>query len=374
MAPLLDAKGSLRYFIGAQIDVSALLESSAALPSLSRLQELQSSGQDPPDHRSPCLDKDEALRRLGESLNSDESSILHKTSSECYDQSNFEGVCHMKPRNSNMPHSFHAVIQEPGLEALADDRLSENLEDGESMPTCPPLSGKLSGVFQHYLLIRPYPSLRILFASPSQRIPGILQSSFMDRIGGTDRVRNEITAAFAAGRAVTAKVRWRTKSDQNGRSRWIHCTPLIGLGRQIGVWMIVIVADESARSQNESEQTVESQIVSRRAPPIMNGAIGAALHGLTTSDILPFETSSEKFRKPPTTLPFSQVESNSSQADMPRRVHNVDWKVSRDFADKLVIGDSGDHLEHLRQKSSRNFSSADFAYPAENGSLSSFSF
>lgn len=75
-------------------------------------------------------------------------------------------------------------------------------------------------------------------------MPGILQSPFMDKIGGSDRVRDELTAALAEGRGVTAKVRWVSKSDENGRSRWIHCTPLMGGNGQIGVWMVVIIDDE----------------------------------------------------------------------------------------------------------------------------------
>src|ERR1700743_3150398 len=59
-----------------------------------------------------------------------------------------------------------------------------------------------------YLLVRPYPSLRILFASPALRTPGILQSPLLSRIGGSSRVRAELSDALAAGRGVTAKVRW----------------------------------------------------------------------------------------------------------------------------------------------------------------------
>ena len=91
--------------------------------------------------------------------------------------------------------------------------------------------------------------LRILFASPSLRVPGILQSPFMDKIGGSNRVREELTAALAEGRGVTAKVRWVTKSDGEGRNRWIHCTPLLGSNGHIGVWMIVIVDDEHSLSR-----------------------------------------------------------------------------------------------------------------------------
>lgn len=67
----------------------------------------------------------------------------------------------------------------------------------------------------------------------------------MNKIGGSARVRDDLTAALAEGRGVTAKVRWINRYDDDGRNRWIHCTPLIGSNGHIGVWMIVIVDDES---------------------------------------------------------------------------------------------------------------------------------
>jgi hypothetical protein len=110
------------------------------------------------------------------------------------------------------------------------------------------VSGKLSGIYENYLLVRPYPSMRILFASPSLRMPGILQSPFMDKIGGSQRVRDELTKALADGRGVTARVRWVTKADPEGYNRWIHCTPLLGGNGAIGVWMIVLVDDEAQQA------------------------------------------------------------------------------------------------------------------------------
>lgn len=66
----------------------------------------------------------------------------------------------------------------------------------------------------------------------------------MDRIGGSTRVHEELSSALAEGRGVTAKVRWLSRSDEDGRNRWIHCTPLVGSNGQIGVWMIVLVDDD----------------------------------------------------------------------------------------------------------------------------------
>lgn len=99
------------------------------------------------------------------------------------------------------------------------------------------------------MLIRPYPSLRILFASPTLRVPGILQSHFLSKIGGSTRVQDELATALAEGRGVTAKVRWVSKADEEGRNRWIHCTPLLGSNGHIGVWMIVLVDDDQELSR-----------------------------------------------------------------------------------------------------------------------------
>ena len=71
----------------------------------------------------------------------------------------------------------------------------------------------------------------------------------MSKIGGSNRVRDELTAALAEGRGVTAKVRWITKLDEEGRNKWIHCTPLVGSRGEIGVWMVVIVDDPKSHGK-----------------------------------------------------------------------------------------------------------------------------
>ncbi|KAK8111807.1 uncharacterized protein PG998_008264 [Apiospora kogelbergensis] len=125
--------------------------------------------------------------------------------------------------------------------------------------------GRLSGVYEHYLLVRPYPSLKILFASPSLRVPGMLQSSFLSRVGGSPRLHDAIETAFADGQGVTAKIRWLSSvamrnggAGDEGRSRWIHATPLLGSNGAVGVWMVVLVDDEAEAARR----------VPREAPPV----------------------------------------------------------------------------------------------------------
>lgn len=72
----------------------------------------------------------------------------------------------------------------------------------------------------------------------------MLQSSFLNRIGETGAKRDNIVNAMIAGRSVTARIKWMTKFNNQGRHRWIHCTPLLANNGQIGVWMVVIIDDD----------------------------------------------------------------------------------------------------------------------------------
>lgn len=65
-------------------------------------------------------------------------------------------------------------------------------------------------------------------------------------------VRESLAHAFADGsRGVTAKIRWLSHavkdpqdSEEEGRPRWIHCTPLLGPSGAVGVWMVVLVDED----------------------------------------------------------------------------------------------------------------------------------
>lgn len=88
-------------------------------------------------------------------------------------------------------------------------------------------------------------------------------------------MRDELVAALADGRGVTAKIRWVSRSEDEGRNRWVHCTPLMGGNGQIGVWMVVLVDDESSRPVRKF----------RAAPPValdINGRTFDAKTGLST--------------------------------------------------------------------------------------------
>lgn len=150
--------------------------------------------------------------------------------------------------------------------------------------------GHLGGVYDHYLLVRPAPHLRILFASPSLRVPGMVQSGLMERIGGSAALRRQIEEALLQGQSVTAKVRWLSTTRREmaamqqqgqqpaGRSRWIHATPLLGRNGEVGVWMVVLVDEEreggaalSSRHGGRSTGAASMRSsVQESAPPVMD--------------------------------------------------------------------------------------------------------
>lgn len=247
-APLHDSQGTVRYFIGAQVDVSGLVKDSTDLEGMKRLLARQTS-------RAVAEEQDVAQRKeefqaLTEMMNNYELGTVRK----------YGGRMH-QPHVDEMDddaasvgyHRPRLVLTDPTTEQLDRSTASMPKTAADIVKASIRDSGRLQGVYQNYLLIRPAPSLRILFTSPSLRIPGILQSPFLDRIGGSSRVRNELNAAFTEGRGVTAKIRWLTRphiegsgaAEPEGRSRWIHCTPLLNHKGAVGVWMVVLVDADS---------------------------------------------------------------------------------------------------------------------------------
>ena len=292
IAPLCDSRGVVRYHIGAQVDVSGLVKDCSEMDSLAELLDIQSRNQPVPDHQLPSPEKNDELRELSEMLNQNELNTIRKYGGRMHRDTDSDTDSQNEEESSPTSAQPRLIIKDPNTITpnfeIGEDPVS-NLATSVNNSSDPGsshsnssslynrLSGRLSGIYNHYLLIRPYPSLRILFASPSQRVPGILQSPFMNKIGGSNRVREELSAALAEGRGVTAKVRWVTKLDEEGRNKWIHCTPLVGMGGQIGVWMVVIVDDERHRIVRDRER---GGIMGpgRVAPPISENVSGNLPH------------------------------------------------------------------------------------------------
>jgi hypothetical protein len=152
-----------------------------------------------------------------------------------------------------------------------------------TLPTTPPpaLAGSLPGVYHNYLLVRPDPSLHILFASSAlQTTADLRQTPLLSHISTSVNTLAGLQKAFVQGLPVTGRVVWkptaRAAAASNGmssrrasalsshppgmdshaswhsnaealgtsvagQSQWMSATPLVGSDDRVGVWVIVIV-------------------------------------------------------------------------------------------------------------------------------------
>ncbi|CAI7623253.1 unnamed protein product [Penicillium glandicola] len=226
-APLCDSHGRVKYFIGAQIDVSGLAMEGASMESF---MELQSKYRDPEEEsivEPPEPDEKDEFRELSELFSPRELSAVQQHGGDL-----FQPVKSLSSQDNRRSWLQPDASLEREAEAI---RLREMQSPFFRM--------SFAGVYENYLLVRPYPSLRILFTSPALQIPGMLQSPFLSRIGSSSAVKDELLQAMKVGRSVTARIKWTTRSNPDGRNRWVHCTPLLASNGQVGVWMVVVVND-----------------------------------------------------------------------------------------------------------------------------------
>jgi len=242
--PLRDQSGKVRYYLGAQLDITDLVNDSTGFSSLKRLMRRHEN------HGNLIKKSDDPIEtiqqnefeQLSETFNPQELERLVKLRQWQQLESEHRGVV----ENSEEQQEARASFKTP-LAAL--DNTFQLTGEGSA----PPL-----GYYKTYLLVRPFPSLRILFASPDLRMPGILQSPLLNKIGGSARVRDELAHALEVGRKVTAKIQWKSKTAPKSRARWIHCTPLLGVNDAIGVWMVILVDDED-EGESDPEPAAPAQ-------------------------------------------------------------------------------------------------------------------
>ena len=136
IAPLCDSRGKIRYFIGAQVDVSGLVKDCTDLESLQQLvvQE-QAEHKDSSRGNFDCQqDAKDDFQDLSEMLNMAELETVRKFGGRMHREYQEEEVD--KPRNG-APHMPRLLLQEPtGEDSPTFDHNSRQ-------------SGRLSGIYQN---------------------------------------------------------------------------------------------------------------------------------------------------------------------------------------------------------------------------------
>lgn len=233
-APLRDFKGNVRYFLGAQVDVSGL---AADFVGLDYLEKAACGARLPPKRQNSVVSGEahdggisplKCLQKFSEMLNDEELDVIrnhggrmhrpHKDKEATRDKRRLVIV----PEYADQSDSDHTSLVSRQLSSseLGD----ESSLDAQNFSIAITSGGNLGRIYEHYVLVRPAPSLRILFASPSLRIPGLLQSSLLDRIGGPTRVREQVIQALVKGQSVTASKLSTVQAHPDMASLWKKAT------------------------------------------------------------------------------------------------------------------------------------------------------
>ena len=289
IAPLHDDKGNVKYLLGAQVDVSGLVSRAKGLDGFERYminREMKKREKEPNGNntaekegfRKPrALQK---LRELSEMFDLEESAVVRSHSRSASTSGDEDDRSIGSSRRGG-----RRVLGDS--DALSDDEDNENVEEededekawklGQSGRSG--LSGKLPGVYESYVLVRPAPSLRIIFVSPKlrRRFSGAVQKPFLSYVAASSNTMRGLRESFGSGEPVSAKInllveagegregtvaRAGTRLEDAGRGRicWISATPMVGSDSRVGVWIIVVVEKTKVPSTSNRQTLVRSEV------------------------------------------------------------------------------------------------------------------
>ncbi|CAD6502469.1 BgTH12-05061 [Blumeria graminis f. sp. triticale] len=274
VSPLYDDKGNVRYFIGAQIDVTGLILDGLGLDSfrgmlyksVPQISTAPSENLDNSNHDvRPSISAQSNYNKVCDPLDklTDLSLMLSLDESEVVTKNILSGAPHHLDTESitsdgcsirsMLPTNKMARQNRRIIDAHDSDiHMGQSAAEGNNAA----INRAFLGAYRHYLLVRPYPSLQIIFASPTLRLPGLLRTPLFTKIGGSPTVLSSLEDAFRDGASVTARILWLPKhgypANSKARRRWIRCTPLLGSDERVGVWMIVLVPADGDEDINRS--------------------------------------------------------------------------------------------------------------------------
>lgn len=364
LAPLVDDNAMVKYFLGTMVDISGLIEHGRGLESFEKTLNIKREAEDK-QHKPSWTSHDTKSQENGVSPSTEVFNEPTAKNAQSEDQSKNDpleklvelaemlsiqesGLVRACIRKSSVtqrgPAGAPSVRSLPGRQGrqgrrvLMDFPRSDSEGETARAITAPGnrmsiaatvSSDSLPAVYQEYLLIRPAPTLRVIFASPSVESPeNIVQTPFMSHVSGPKSTLDGLKDSFASGVPVTAKVTWHPmgKSDaifsrydaqdyqarrrsasieQNSerikpQKRWISATPLYGADGRIGVWMVALIEPPSTRPSMSSRNTPQtgaarhSASASRSTKRASNRLSMHSAHGGIPNTITNINTSSRR--------------------------------------------------------------------------------
>jgi hypothetical protein len=224
------ANSLVQYFLGAQIDVSGIVKDCPGLEAHKRAlnheppvepQTPEQAAESIPIRQSskrtnqrtngilrPKTEHDrvrDKLRALLEKLSPDEVAPLRGR-----DRSQSPTSRGLTPPQPNRKASYKSLRRERQYLSDEDPVLTDVHEPIVEDKPVPTLAGSLPGVYHNYLLVRPGPSLHILFASSAlQSTTDLRQTPLLSHISTSVNTLAGLQKAFAQGIPVTGRVVWK---------------------------------------------------------------------------------------------------------------------------------------------------------------------
>ncbi|KAI9877405.1 MAG: hypothetical protein M1823_007109, partial [Watsoniomyces obsoletus] len=249
MAPLHDNNRAIRYIIGAQIDVTALvkerefrdLRDSLEGRNSSLVSEVASN----PLAKASAEDiastkvRQKALKDLGELsalFDVDDNLVIKETRRG----KSTPGSRPFGPPITNGTSTYPSPQNPVASRSSRSQQDTEEKEQKQWALSQFGKSGVLPGVYQLYLLVRPHPSYKIVFVSPSLQDRGeLIQSHFMAHVHAPGVTTAYLKNSFESGKAIRAHIAFMFEPDaesayQHARPFWISATPLFGSDDRIG--------------------------------------------------------------------------------------------------------------------------------------------
>ena len=263
-APLRDGTGKVRYFMGAQIDVSSVTDVSPELESLQKViaQADREKNPEATDGADEIEERKGEFQQLVEVLDMQELKAARSWQGRML-QEGPEGVNDPDPPK---PQRSPIHIRDPSYDAVKDYK--GTLDSLYNYVIHHLYHSQACTDISQFLLVRPYPSLRILFASPALSGPGIVHGLIMDKFRVNARIRDELSQALIDGREVTAKALWIPHQGEEGANKWIHFTPLFGSKDQVGAWMVILEEYNPDSPRKPKQQTATSRGPNGMTSPI----------------------------------------------------------------------------------------------------------
>lgn len=260
LTPLVDDEGKVKYYMAAQLDATKLVEGGRGVDGFGQFLAKRTAMENINDGSTKQLALSK-LRDLGTSLESHERAIL---------QMHFQTIVRSVDSEDTSASYGRRRVADDEEDSDSEKNSSEHsgvIQDSALNVSHERTLGRLPVIYKKYVVIRPYPSLEVVFSSPSAKKHWSFgHDSFLTHLAAPASTVSILEESFQLGIPITAKVaimpeagstttgtvtgKWGKKDGPAymGEVCWVSATPLLDGNDNTGFWMVVIMNNIASAS------------------------------------------------------------------------------------------------------------------------------